>query len=117
MISSSKQDSLPPLHYNVIIINSQNEKADLFNRYFESQIQLDDKGKNVLLLDPPVNTLDTIWSTTDEVCSILKTLPTGKACGPDLINNRILRETAESISEPLAKLFNRSLEISIVPNI
>lgn len=78
LISSSKQDSLPPLHYNDIMINSQNEKADLFNRYFESQTQLDDKGKNEPPLDPPVNTLDAIRSTSDEVCSILKTLPIGK---------------------------------------
>ena len=68
-------------------------------------------------LAPPVNTLDVIRLTDNEVCSILKTLLIGNACGPDLINNRILKETAESISEPLANLFNRSLETSLVPDI
>ena len=47
----------------------------------------------------------------------MKTLPLGKACGPDSINNRILKETAESIFEPLTNLFNKSLETSRVPDI
>ena len=62
-------------------------------------------------------TLNAIRLNADEVCSILKTLIVGKACGPDCINNRILKETAESISEPLTPLFNISLGASLVPDI
>ena len=36
---------------------------------------------------------------------------------PDSINNRIMKETAEPISEPLTNLFNKSLETSRVPDI
>ena len=44
--------------------------------------------------------------TTDEVKAILRTLPVGKAVGPDGISNRILRELASELSTPLATLFN-----------
>ena len=48
---------------------------------------------------------------------ILKSLATGRACGPDQISNRVLKEVAEAISEPLADLFNTSFLLSSVPDI
>ena len=63
------------------------------------------------------NLLSTIVIHYDEVCSVLKALPVGKACGPDQINNRVLKEVAESIAGPLTHLFNASLAHSTVPNI
>ena len=47
--------------------------------------------------------------TTEEVKAILRTLPLGKAVGPDGISNRILRELANELSTPLASLFNQSV--------
>ena len=41
--------------------------------------------------------------------------PTGKASGPDTINNRILRDLAHPLSTPLKDLFNFSLEKGQVP--
>ena len=58
-----------------------------------------------------------IFVQTEEVCAILKSLATGKACGPDQINNRVLKEVAESIAEPLTRLFNASPSRSTVPDI
>ena len=51
-----------------------------------------------------------------EVLDVLKTLKTGKASGPDGINNRILIETARQLAPHLSELFNSSLNISSVPN-
>ena len=51
------------------------------------------------------------------ITAILKSLETGKACGPDCINNRILKATAETITRPLTNLFNSSLRSSTVPDI
>ena len=34
----------------------------------------------------------------EEVCAVLETLLTGKACGPDQINNMILKEVAYALS-------------------
>ena len=53
--------------------------------------------------------------TTDEVKAILRTLPVGKAVGPDGIGNRILRELASELSTPLATLFNQSVHQGEVP--
>ena len=44
--------------------------------------------------------------TTSEVFSELSTL---KACGPDGICPRLLKEGAEQLAKPLAALFNKSL--------
>ena len=43
----------------------------------------------------PPDTINIIL-TPQEVDSVLKSLPIGKATGPDLINNRLLKELAES---------------------
>ena len=44
------------------------------------------------------------------VKSILLSLLKGKAAGPDLISNRILKDLAQPLSSPLKDLFNFSLE-------
>ena len=48
--------------------------------------------------------------------SVLRSLPLGKATGPDGINNRILGELSLELCGPLCSLFNYSLLISNVPN-
>ena len=49
--------------------------------------------------------------------TVLKSLPIGKATGPDLINNRLLKELAESLSFPLCERFNFSLAKGKFPSI
>ena len=60
-------------------------------------------------------TLNSISITANEVESVLKALQTGKASGPDAINNRILKELAKPLSFPLSDLFNASLIKGKVP--
>ena len=47
---------------------------------------------------------------------VLKSLPLGKAVGPDGINNRILRGLAHKLSNPFCSLINQSLRIGIFPD-
>ena len=47
----------------------------------------------------------------------MKFLAIGKACGPDQINNRILKELADELSPPLIDLFNTPLLQYTVPDI
>ena len=61
--------------------------------------------------------LSNIVVTYDEVVSVLKAPPIGKATGPDGINNCILRELAHELSSPQWSLFNQSLILGIVPDI
>ena len=52
-----------------------------------------------------------------EVKDILNTLKLGKASGPDNVNNRILKEAAVPLSDPLCDLFNYSMSKRVCPNI
>ena len=51
--------------------------------------------------------LSKITFTASKLYSILKVLHISKANGPDNISNRMLREAAEVMAEPLSKLFNK----------
>ena len=59
-----------------------------------------------------VPTLDTLKFSPVEDENVLKSLKTGKATGPDHINNRILKELSRPISSPLCVLFNFSVSSS-----
>ena len=54
--------------------------------------------------------------TSSEVFSELSTLNTNKACGPDGICPRLLKEGAEQLANPLAALFNKSLADGLLLN-
>ena len=63
-----------------------------------------------------VPTLDTPHYTPVEVENVLKSLKTGRATGPDHINNRILKELSRPLS-PLCELLNFSVSSGKVPDI
>ena len=44
--------------------------------------------------------LDSLVLDPEEVLSILKSLPVGKAVGPDGVSNRILKELADQLVNP-----------------
>ena len=47
--------------------------------------------------------------------SILQTLKTGKASGPNGLNNRVLKELSKELSTPFCTLFNQSLQCGFFP--
>ena len=116
LLGKDNNDDIPPLLLNGQPISDSNDKANAFNHYFHSQTQLDDSNVPVPELSQPDSILSSIELTIDEVESTLKSLAIGKACGPDQINNRILKELAE-LSPPLTDLFNTSLMQCTVPDI
>ena len=59
--------------------------------------------------------LNSVQFTPYEVETVLKSLKTGKASGPDSINNRILKELSQPLSHPLCDLFNFSIVTGKVP--
>ena len=50
------------------------------------------------------------------VCEYLSNLDTTKACGPDLLPAFLLKHCAETISAPLAYLFNKSMSTGTLPH-
>ena len=89
----------------------------MLNNYFQSQTILDDT--NAFLPDLPLihiqSELTSIVLTPLEVKSILKSLPIGKASGPNGLGNRILHVLASEVSVPYRCLFNQSLRTGTVP--
>ena len=65
---------------------------------------------------PVDSPLSNIVLISDEVESVLKSLPVGKAVGPDGISNRVLNELSREISPALCGFFNQSLYTGIVPD-
>ena len=60
--------------------------------------------------------LSSLNITALEVKSVLENFPLGKAVGPDGINNRVLRELANELADPLSIFYNLSLQNSNVPD-
>ena len=63
-----------------------------------------------------VNELSSIILTLAEIKVVLKSLPVGKAVGPDGISNKILCELSVEISMPFCSLFNQSLQTGVFPD-
>ena len=76
---------------------------------------MDDQNTNVPevhFLVSEKHKLSSLNITALEVKSVLKNLPLGKAVGPDGINNRVLRELANELADPLPLFYNLSLQNS-----
>ena len=56
------------------------------------------------------NILQNVIFTENDVCEKLKRLKEDKACGPDGIHPKLLKECAEVIAKPLYLIFSKSLE-------
>ena len=117
-IKPSQTSTIPPLFHENAYISDTNEKANLINNFFAEQSVLDDQLATLPdSVDNGGPSLDSIVFTPTEVKDILNTLKLGKASGPDNVNNRILKEAAVPLSDPLCDLFNYSMSKRVCPNI
>ena len=109
---------IPPLSKEDNIYSEEKEKVEILNEHFSRQNSLDDITATLPnIVQDNVSTLDTLNFTPIEVENVLKSLKTGKATGPDHINNRILKELSRPLSSPLCELFNFSVSSGKVPDI
>ena len=116
-IKPSQNTSIPPLLHDGIYHSENSDKVNILNDFFVAQTILDDQNTTIPDIVTQNNTfLDDISITPDEVKSVLQTLKLGKSSGPDTINNRILKELAIPLSQPLCDLFNFSLTKCVCPN-
>ena len=117
-ITPDQPSTFPPLCKDDIVYTNDEDKANILNHFFTAQTILDDSNASL----PSVNQiaaykLESISISACEVEDILKTLKTGKAAGPDSIDNRLLKELARPLSTPLTDLFNFSLSNGKVPSL
>ena len=117
VISPNSKCSVPPLQTNGMTVSDELEKANVLNDFFRDQTLVDDTNVDLPVIDQYVvhSYFSSLQLTPSEVETVLKSLPIGKAAGPDGINNRILRELAVELSVPFCSLFNQSLRTGNFP--
>ena len=117
-IKPDQTSTIPPLSREGVIYCNDVEKSNILNTYFIEQTILDEDNATLLQTIPlPNYKLDSISVTPDEFQSTLQTLQLGKPAGSDSINNRLLKELAQSLSFPLSDIFNYSLSTGKLPSI
>ena len=98
------------------LVNSAVGKAEILNSQFRSvfteETPLTDLH-NTSDLHPDI--VD-IHFTEPGVRKLLERLDPSKACGPDMLQARVLKELATSIAPALTEIFNRSYRSGIVPS-
>lgn len=103
--------------YNGITAKTPKEKADLFNLYFASIFQPRDilNSSSSCSLIRNTNQISDISITHVEVANYLQNLDVTKAGGPDAISPRLLKLCSNEIAKSLSDLFNKSLQLGLVP--
>jgi len=90
---------VPPIQADGLLLLSHCDKAQHFNTYFSSVFTIEDTTsldqlyEELNVHDSPV-LLDHVKTSIEEVYDLLSSLKVNKACGPDLICGRLLKEGA-----------------------
>ena len=104
-------------------IRDEKEIADYFNNYFTDiglnmTSKIDTNAKYPFqhyLRTPPISKFNLQNTNADEIQSVINKLPTKTSSGHDHISCKILKESKDIISEPLALLTNQVFNTSIFP--
>ena len=116
-----RENQSPKITYNGITAKTAAAKAELFNTYFSS-VFLPPKSNVSPDVDDNSSPLSSIMQFSDitlgveEVEACLHDLYTSKACGPDGIPSRLLKECSQEIAPSVCALFNQSLNIGRIPS-
>ena len=117
VIAPNTSISIPPFQNNDSVSHDDLDKANILNDFFRDQTVIDESNAVLPQLDPYTITLNmySLHFSPVEIESVLKSLKTGKATGPDGMNNRILRELSKELAVPFCSLFNQSIETDVFP--
>ncbi len=93
-------------------------RANMFNNFFVSQSTVNDSQTQLPYdeINPEVLIGQKII-LPEEVYEILVNLDISNSTGPDAISNKLLREAAVRITEPLCHLLNYSLSTGYFPEV
>jgi hypothetical protein len=102
------------------VVTDAYERVNLLNSFFSSSFSCsfsNDILPNSQGVTCAIEPLATINLSKSEVLHALKNLDPNKACGPDNLPGRLLKEAAELIAPSLCQLFNISLSLGHFPTI
>ena len=98
-------------------ITSDLEKASLLNRTFAAKFTDPHVATYPPITDYSIDRLTSFDVHPDTVKAILESLNRHKACGPDNISARVIRECADELTVPVTKICKMSLEQGVVPRV
>ena len=107
---------IPTFHHNGIYTESDLEKAKLLITYVSSLAVVDDINKQVPPIPDIDHSVEFITITIQDVSDVFQHLDVTKACGPDLISPRLLKEGCHILAHPHSITFNRSLKQGYFPS-
>ena len=115
--SITGQNNIPhSLHFNNTSVDSDQDKATLFNRYFHSVYTNSSFSlPNVCDLPQPDSVLGDVSISEDDVFDALTSLDPSKAMGCDGIGPKLLKHRAVALYQPLHHLFCESLAQQYIP--
>lgn len=91
------------------------QRASLLGKEFRSAFARKDTSHIPSLGSRTSSTITPVHVEIPGAEKLLKGLQPNKACGPDKIPNRVLKELASELAPPLTALYNKSLEEGTVP--
>ncbi len=108
---------------NTIFYNNQQgtssvDKANIFNTFFFNNFTPRESGSTLPVINVLQNPdLSEITLTVAEVRLALESIDISKATGPDQLSGKVLKECAAQLAPSLTLLFNKSLQLGIVPDL
>ena len=113
--TKSGTKGLSALKVDGVEVTDDRDKANALNRAFAAKFT--DSPVTVLPQCPSYNLspLTHFECNADLVKSIMENIPVNKACGPDGISARIIRECSGALSVPIAKICKLSLSQGVFP--
>ena len=116
-IKNKKCDNngVAPLEENGKLLSSKKDIADCLNRQFVSVFSTD-RHKPPDLGPSPYQKMPDITIDEAGVRTLLKKQKPNKAAGPDKIQARLLKETADQLAPALTIIFNASFKQSKIPD-
>ena len=106
----------PVLVHGHATATTDSERAELLNRTFATKFRLPYAGLLPVAPQFDLSSLLELCVTEGAVLRILETVKINKACGPDSISARIVRECATELATPLTVLYRQSLSQGIFPD-
>ena len=109
---------IPEIHHEGAILSTPIQKANAFCTFFASKFVKENSASLGKIKKDLVETSENVTDleiTEDKVYELLRKIDVSKACGPDDIPGRLLKEGGQSIAGPLSKVFSLSMAQGKLP--
>ena len=116
-IKSLRKDSsgVAPLKENGKMHADPKDKTNILNRQYESVYTKDDTNNVPSPSGQPYQPMEEITVTEHGVRKLLLKINPRKACGPDMISARILKDLAVELAPLLTAIYQKSFDYGEVP--